>query len=111
MDKIFVYGTFTTNGRYYQHYVQGHKFLGKGFIKGYTKYFLGGLYGILPEEGKSVAGEVYESDPAMLAKLDHIMNNDTVFSRKFVDVEMENGGNLQAETYVWNGSVYKCETA
>jgi gamma-glutamylcyclotransferase (GGCT)/AIG2-like uncharacterized protein YtfP len=110
MNKIFVYGAFMTNGRYYEHYIKGNKFVGKGYIEGYTRYFLGGLHGILPEDGKQVPGEVYESDPAMLAKMNHLLNNGTVFTRKMVDVVMENGETLQAETYIWTGSVYKVET-
>ncbi len=105
MIKVFVYGTFTRGGRYHQYCLQGKKFLGKGFIEGYTKYILGGLHGILPEKGKRVQGEVYEIDPATLTRLDFIMNNGPAFTRRIVDVELENDETLQAEVYIWNGSV------
>ncbi len=105
MMKVFVYGSFMQNGRYNQYCFQGQTFLGKGCIKGYTKYILGGIHGILPEKGKGVQGEVYEIDPATLNRLDFLMNNGPAFTRKIVDVEMENGETLQAEVYIWNGSV------
>lgn len=103
MIKVFVYGSLVTDGRYHQYYLQGQNFLGKGFLSDYKKYILGGLHGILPEKGERVQGEVYEVDPAALHKLDFLHNNTIMFSRRIVDVEMENGEALQAETYVWNG--------
>ena len=103
MIKVFVYGSLVTNGRYHQHYLQGKTFWGKGFINEYKKYILGGgLNGIFPEKGERVPGEVYEVDPAALAKLDFLHNVDTLFSRKIVDVDLENGETLQAEAYVCN---------
>ncbi|MGI6434439.1 MAG: gamma-glutamylcyclotransferase family protein [Syntrophomonadaceae bacterium] len=104
--KFFVYsGSFMKNGRYHQYYLQGKTFLGKGFIEGYAKYILGSLHGILPEEGKRVQGEVYDIDPETLAKMDFLMNAETAFNKGVVDVELENGETLQAETYIWNGTV------
>jgi gamma-glutamylcyclotransferase (GGCT)/AIG2-like uncharacterized protein YtfP len=61
------------------------------------------LDGILPEKGEHVQGEVYEVDPAALAKLDFLHNNGTVFTRRIVDVELENGETLQVDAYIWNG--------
>jgi gamma-glutamylaminecyclotransferase len=107
MIKVFVYGSFMRNGRYHQHYLQGKTFLGKGIIEGYKEYILGGLSGILPEKGERVQGEVYEIDPASLAKLDFFQNYGTAFSRGIVDVELSNGEPLPAEAYIWNGSVGK----
>jgi gamma-glutamylcyclotransferase (GGCT)/AIG2-like uncharacterized protein YtfP len=103
MIKVFVYGTLMTKGHYHRHYLQGKTFLGKGFINEYKKYILGGLHGILPEKGERVQGEVYEVDPAALAKLDFLHNYGTMFTRKIIDVELENGETLQADTYIWNG--------
>jgi gamma-glutamylcyclotransferase (GGCT)/AIG2-like uncharacterized protein YtfP len=103
MITVFVYGGLMRNGRYHQHYLQGNKFLGKANIEGYTKYILGGLHGIFPEKGKLVQGEVYEIDPATLAKLDFHYNNGTMFNRSNADVELENGETLPAEVYIWNG--------
>ncbi|KUG04424.1 hypothetical protein ASZ90_018191 [hydrocarbon metagenome] len=105
MIKVFVYGSFMTNGRYHQYCFQGKTFLGKGCIEGYAKYILGGIHGILPEPGESVQGEVYEIDQPTLARLDFLMNNGPAFTRSMVDVELENGETLQAEVYIWNGSV------
>lgn len=101
MIRIFVYGRFVTGGHYHQHYLQGQTFLGKGFVEGYKKYILGGLYGILPVMGERVQGEVYAVDSAALAKLD-FLHSSTVFTKKAVDVELENGETLQAEAYVMN---------
>ncbi|MDD3364167.1 MAG: gamma-glutamylcyclotransferase [Syntrophomonas sp.] len=105
MIKVFVSGSLMTNGRYHQYYLQGKIFLGKGFINEYKRYILGGLDGILPEKGERVQGEVYEVDPAALAKLDFLYNHGTYFTRRIVDVELENGETLQADVYIWNGSV------
>lgn len=107
MTKVFVYGSLMTEGRYHQYYLQGKTFLGKAFITGYKKYILGGIHGILPENGERVQGEVYEIDPASLAKLDFFHNHGTGFNRSILDVELENGETLQAEAYIWNGSVSK----
>lgn len=107
MIKVFVYGSLMSNRRYHQYYLQGQTFLGKGFIEGYKQYILGGLNGVLLEQGERVQGEVYEIDPATLAKLDFLQNNDTHFTRSIVDVELENGETLPAETYIWSGSVGK----
>ena len=104
MIKVFVYGSLATEGRYHQYYLHGKTFLGKGFINEYKKYILGGgLDGIFPEEGEIVKGEVYEVDRAALDKLDFLHNNETLFTRRMVEVEMENGDILQADAYVWNG--------
>lgn len=104
MIKVFVYGSLMTNRHYHQYYLQGKILLGKGIINEYKRYILGGgLDGILPEKGESVQGEVYEIDQAALAKLDFLHDNGTLFNRRIVDVELENGGTLQAEAYIWNG--------
>jgi len=103
MIKVFVYGSLITGGRYHQHYLQGQKLQGNGFINEYKKYILGGLNGAFPVKGERVQGEVYEVEPAALAKLDFLHNNGTMFTRKIVDVELENGETLQADTYIWNG--------
>lgn len=103
MIKVFVSGSLITNGRYNQYYLQGKIFLGKGFINEYKRYILGGLDGILPEKGERVQGEVYEVEPAALAKLDFLHNNCTHFTRRIVDVHLENGDTLQADAYIWNG--------
>src|SRR5665647_2104443 len=107
MIKVFVYGTFMRNGRYHQYYLAGKTFLGKGFIEGYKQYNLGGLYGMLPEKGERVQGEVYEIDPATLAKLDFLQSSDNHFTRNIFAVELENGETLPAEAYIWTGSVGK----
>ena len=102
MIKVFVYGRLMKNGHYHQHYLQGRTFLGKGFIEGYTKYVLSGLHGIRPKEGEQVQGELYEIDPATLAKLDFLQNSDC-FTRSIVAVELENGDTFPAEAHIWKG--------
>jgi gamma-glutamylcyclotransferase (GGCT)/AIG2-like uncharacterized protein YtfP len=104
MIKVFVYGSLMTDRHYHQYYLQGKKFLGKGFINEYKRYIVGGgMEGILPEKGERVQGEVYEVDAAALAKLDFLHNNGTLFNRRIIDVELENGETLQADAYIWNG--------
>ena len=105
MFKVFVYGNFIKDHKYNQYYLQGKTLLGKGSIEEYRAYILGSLYGAIPENGGRVQGEVYEIDQAALAKLDFLHNLGTTFSRSIVDVKMENGETLQAETYIWNGGV------
>lgn len=108
MSRYFIYGaSFSEKGRYYLYYLQGKTHLGKGFIEGYHKYILGGIDGILPEEGERVQGDVYELDQTAVSKLDFLFNYDTKFRKEVVDVKMENGEILQALTYVWNGAVSK----
>ncbi|MEQ8175966.1 MAG: gamma-glutamylcyclotransferase family protein [Syntrophomonadaceae bacterium] len=108
MSKYFIYGAgFSEKGRYYSHYLKGNAFLGKGYIEGYHKYILGGIDGIIPEEGEPVQGDVYELDQKAISKLDFLFNYDTKFRKEVVDVKLENGETLQAEAYVWNGSVSK----
>jgi len=102
MIKVFVYGSLMTGCHYHQYYLQSQTFLGKGFINEYKKYILGGLHGILPDKGERVQGEVYEVDQKALAKLDFLHNNGTFFTRRIVDVELENGETLQADAYIWN---------
>ena len=102
MTKLFVYGRLTMNSHYYQHYLQEQKFLGKGFIDGYKRYFLGGLHGIIAQNGGRVEGEVYEIDPPALARLDFLHNQGRVYTRTIVDVNLENGETMTAETYLWN---------
>ena len=107
MIKVFVYGTFMRNGRYHQYYLQGKTFLGQGFIEGYKQYNLGGLYGMVPEKGERVLGELYEIDPATLAKLDFFQSSDNHFIRSTYAVALENGASTPAEAYMWTGSVGK----
>lgn len=106
MTRVFVHGSLAAEGRYHQHYLQGKTFLGIGFLNDHKKYIMGGgLDGIFPKEGERVKGEVYEVDPKALAKLDFLHNNDTLFSKQIVDVELENGETLQAEAYICKGYV------
>lgn len=105
MTKVFVYGSLVTGSRYHEYYLQGKTFLGKGCVKGYKKYVLGGLDGARPEQGQCLQGALYEVDSTTLAKLDFLHSHNPLFEIKLVDVELENGEILQAKTYIWNGSV------
>jgi len=108
VSKYFIYGaSFSEKGRYHQYYLQGNTFLGQGSIEGYHRYILGGIDGIIPEEGGKVQGDVYDIDQATISKLDFLFNYDTKFRKEVVDVKLENGETLQAEAYVWNGAVAK----
>lgn len=103
MTKVFVYGSLTTGRHYHQHYLQGKTFLGKGYINEYKRYIIGGgMDGILPEKGEQVPGEVYEIDQAALARLDFLHNHGTLFNRRCVDVQLENGETIQADAYILN---------
>lgn len=103
MTKVFVYGRLMANRNYHQHYLQGATFLGKGVIDDYKSYILGGLNGMIPEEGHHVEGEIYEVDEKALSRLDHLHNLGTMFDRKMVDIKLENGESMQTEAYIWNG--------
>lgn len=100
MIKYFAYGSLLQGSRYHQYYLGGRPFLGKGVIEGYQKYIFGGLHGIYPEAGRQVAGEVYEIDHPAMVKLEFMHSN---FSRGMVEVKMEDGTTLAAETFIWNG--------
>lgn len=104
MTKVFVCGSLMTEGRYHQHYLQGTTCLGIGFLNDYKNYSLGGLDGIFPEKGERVKGEVYEVDSKALAKIGCLYSSDKLVI-KTVEVEMENGGTLQAEAYISKGYV------
>lgn len=103
MTKVFVYGSLRKGRHYHQHYLQGKPFLGEGVLAEYKRYILGGsLEGIFPEKGNQVQGEVYEVDQTGLAKLDFLHDNGGLFERKVVEVKMESGETLKAETYILN---------
>ncbi len=105
MIKVFLYGNFMKDYKYNQYYLAGHTFLGSGSVEGFRAYILGSLYGIIPEQEGRVKGEVYEIDEKTLTKLDFFHNLGTTFKRDIVDVELDDGQALQAETYIWNGAV------
>ena len=100
MIQYFAYGSFLTGSRYHQYYLGDQKFLGKGAVEGYKRYIFGGLHGIYPHPGELVQGEVYEIDPKALHKLEFMHNN---FTLATVDIEMEDGQTIAAQTFIWNG--------
>lgn len=101
MIKFFAYGSLVKGSKYHQYYLEGQTFLGKGSVGGYKRYIFGGLHGIHPEQEEHVQGEVYEIDAKALHKLEFMYSSN--FSKETVEVEMEDGPNLQASTFVWNG--------
>lgn len=100
MIKYFACGSFLTGCRYHQYYLGDQKLLGKATVEGYKRYIFGALHGIYPHPGERVEGEVYEIDSKALHKLENIHVNFT-FSQ--VDVEMEDGQTIPAQTFIWNG--------
>ncbi|HRY13650.1 MAG TPA: gamma-glutamylcyclotransferase [Syntrophomonadaceae bacterium] len=100
MIQYFAYGSFLTGCRYHKYYLGDQKLLGKGEVEGYKRYIFGALHGIYPQPGERVQGEVYEIDSKALHKLEFMHGN---FTLAAVDVEMEDGQILSAQTFIWNG--------
>lgn len=70
---VFVYGTLKRGGSNH-HWIQSQRFVGMArTLPEFRLYDLGGypgMVGAAPGQGSSIEGEVWEVDPAGLAKLD-----------------------------------------
>lgn len=105
MNKVFVYGSLMTGGRYHQYCLGGKPKLGNAVATGYKKYlFGGGLDGIAPKEGEVVEGEVYEIDEKTLNRMDFFLDNGTIVTRQLINVQMEDGTTTETYAYIWTGS-------
>lgn len=100
MIKFFAYGSLLKGSRYHQYYLGDKTCLGKGSVEGYQRYIFGALHGIYPELGKQTPGEVYEIDDKDLKKLQFMHGN---FTFAPVEVNMEDGTTMTADTFIWNG--------
>lgn len=107
MIKMFVYGSMMTGGRYNQYFLGGRPPLAKAVASGYKRYIFGALDSMAVEEGSTVQGEVYQVDEAALKKMDFFVNNGNTIIRQPVNVEMESGEVIEANAYVWTGTIAK----
>jgi gamma-glutamylcyclotransferase (GGCT)/AIG2-like uncharacterized protein YtfP len=108
-DKLFVYGTLRRGHPLHEHLDESSsQFLGHGRIKG-RLYDLGDYPGAMPADspGQEVAGEIYVlSDPeSQLRKLDELEEfdpsnlEDSLFVRRLIEVELDDGRKAQAWAY------------
>lgn len=105
MIRVFVYGTLMRGGCYHSEFLKGHKFLGRAIISNYALYDLGSYPGVAEEAGERVKGEVYGIDWKTLRNIDLLEDNGSLYNRKRVRVQMEDGMATRAYVYIWNGAV------
>lgn len=102
--KVFVYGTLM-KGCQNHRLLKNETFVGVGKIQNYGMYNVTPLYpGVVPENGASVLGEVYDVSEKALEILDKFEGEGSLYIRKTVSVETANG-TMEAYTYLWNRAV------
>ncbi|WP_456434427.1 gamma-glutamylcyclotransferase family protein [Thermosulfuriphilus sp.] len=103
-ELVFVYGTLKRGGKLHS-YLQGARYQGKATLKGYALYKISWYPGIVPEEGASVCGELYQVNQRLLESLDQLEGRE--YQRTLVSVTTRDGLSLSAWAYVYLGPVTK----
>lgn len=85
MKNLFVYGTLMSGQRAADKMNDG-KYLGDYKLEGYAMYNLGRYPGIIPMEGESVFGELYEISEDMIPMLDEYEEEGSLYHRREVQV-------------------------
>ncbi|RUM89035.1 MAG: gamma-glutamylcyclotransferase [Thermodesulfatator sp.] len=98
---LFVYGTLR-QGQPLHKLLQGANFLGEGRVQGFALYDLGDYPAACPQEGGLVWGELYEVPEDIISLLDEVEDE---YCRETVQVELLDGGRLQAQMYVFRRSL------
>lgn len=89
MKNLFVYGTLMSGQRAADKMSEGH-YIGDYRLDGYGMYNLGQYPGILPVEGESVYGELYEISEDMIPALDEYEEEGSLYHRREVEVTAYN---------------------
>lgn len=103
--EVFVYGTLM-RGHGNNHLLKetnGYSY-NLARLNGYALYEVASFPGIVAEEGEAVKGELYHIDDQILKALDQLEGEGSLYIRKKVMVETDNG-DREVYTYVWNNSV------
>lgn len=98
-QAVFVYGTLMRRERA-EHLMAEGEFAGEATLRGYAIYDLGRYPGILPQAGAEVDGELYFVSGKMLAAMDEYEDEGSLYYRRKVPVEGENG-RTEAWVYVY----------
>lgn len=102
--NLFVYGTLQRGG--VEHYrLQGAQFAGTAVLRDFALYELGWYPGILKEEGERVSGEAYLDVDPLFPDLDRFEGEGSLYTRRIIKVEMDDGEELEAYAYIYNNPV------
>jgi len=102
---LFVYGTLMSNYRQGRTYLDGADFKGKATLNGFALYDLGYYPGIVEDLDGRVKGELYSVSKSKLPQIDNYEAEGTLYKRKVVKINAENGEGVEAYVYVYNKSV------
>ncbi len=82
--RVFVYGTLRRGQRYHR-LLEGARFLGMHRTADrYTMVHLGAYPGVIGGGRQAIVGEVYQIDPAMLARLDRLEDCPREYRRQLI---------------------------
>ena len=98
MTKVFVYGTLKSGFGNHRLMEGRSTFITKDKIKG-KMVSLGGFPGVVPDDDRSVVGEVYEVTDECLKALDRLEGHPSFYKR--TPVVTDNG--LEVDTYIYQG--------
>jgi gamma-glutamylcyclotransferase (GGCT)/AIG2-like uncharacterized protein YtfP len=119
-NKFFVYGTLKVGGRFSHYFNNVRKNVSKAKVKGFDLYEVAngssGFPGIV-KGGGTVIGEVHEFGNDVLKDIvdamDQIEGCDPrypergLYRREIAKVELENGEEIDANIYIYNGVTYE----
>jgi len=99
MTKVFVYGTLKQG--YGNHgLLNDAKYLGDAVTVGKYRLLNAGFPVIRPGDVGRVEGEVYEVNRHTLQALDRLEGEGTMYHRKDIHVEMDDGSISKVQTYI-----------
>ncbi|ONI37908.1 hypothetical protein AN639_01060 [Candidatus Epulonipiscium fishelsonii] len=105
-NKVFVYGTLMKGHYNHDYYLAKATYLGERVLDGYELYDLGAYPGIVARKGEKVRGELYQIEEDMLADLDILEGEGTLYNRLTVEVEDEqNLTKERAYVYIYNNDI------
>lgn len=111
MYPVFVYGTLM-RGEKAAHMLEGYQYCGEYCLKDYAMYNVAHYPGIKQQAGECVYGEVYLVDAACVERMDAYEEEGSLYTRKIVTVENEDG-KVEAFVYEYNheskGEVVRCK--
>ncbi|MDD2648549.1 MAG: gamma-glutamylcyclotransferase [Eubacteriales bacterium] len=96
---IFVYGSLM-RGRTAEHYLHGSRFIGRYVLCGYAMYDLGDYPGIVPQDGGTVLGEIFEVSGSAIELMDEYEDEGEHYIRREITAQNESGAR-KAEAYIY----------
>ena len=107
MTRVFVYGTLKRGGSNH-HHLAGQQFVATARTPpAFRLYLLDGYPGLVasPENGRSIEGEIWEVDPAGLARLDELEGTaENLYARRPITL-LPPHDTLAVETYLYRQSI------